>query len=1196
MPIRFTDYKSLRTANTTLNYGATTGTLTGWFRVNGSGIVQDRELVLWGHPIEQSIYAELTKTFNARFRMGSIASQSGVNSSNNATIVLSPDEDYFYSISFASGIHRYYVNANLVIQRNIVGGLGQVGVTSKPISIGLDSDLVVTSGVDVTLGEQTLWLDRALSQAEIKSLRDRVTTPFDYSPAQIAWYMSLDGPPGSAVVIGDSGITDRGYAGVNMATHFGAGLSVYQSGQLTYAPPARLRNAVLSPERDSIIVEIENLQGQDTFIKTLVSPLYYRKGGGAPQDLGLPMWGANQGRTTSTLPYMNWASYPLEETIPLGTQVYLSGTRGFYDTSVGEIEGFDSYAVDCKERSTLLPQMTAERKAMKAGHNVRPTESNQSVYPFKDLMKCTSNWGSIVTHDSRGFPISSPNTTINTYFRSPQDDVWDGRAQFDHPPSGVFTLKWGSSGGCLLDVTMSSNDGPGSTLTKIFENITGINKTRQYRIDFKQNQKNSTLLNLTASNKISGIFDFQYINVFPPGEDGSDLSNPFSSHFLRMTSGAKIFRFMEGFRTNSGSNVDLTDFSGTGDLSYNSEKYRTGGLLAAIGPGDAIDSGYYANRNIPFRIVFQAPHNIKHGQIIRTNSIGGPNGNARFPLLDGGEAAALSNSNDSICRVVDDYTITINTGRYDYQTGDPPNGAVSGWYYPGAGLASGANVYMSLRRGLPIEYCIDLCNYHKADLWLNVPHAATDECVSGMINLAINRLHASGELHVEYTNEIWNVGLAFLQGGYAESMGTTIPMIQAVTRTSAGSGYTSQPDVVISSMTGSGATASAVLSGGTVAAINIGSGGYGYLDATASIVGGGGVGASGTPLIGLSMLRYFAYRTNQIHEIGERLWTNAGRNPSKYWRTYGAQASFSGGETATCTTFCKNNGYALEEICTGPYFNNLNGNLTVGLVKETGLADVVEKLTLSQRMDISEMYIWKSGYEALWTLHRPFLDSNGFSGAKISLYEWGPQDGVPTFRTIANLTTTIVGGGGSGAVVVPYALADGRWGEVGEFDITASGAGYTSQPWFIAKGGLNPQGFAAAGASGYATIEGGRLKDAFVVSAGSGYYDERRLAHRSRQWARHRRMYNIMMYYYGLAESLGTYASCDYLVAYHIASSSAIDEGANWGSHYSYNMADTFGDGTDGYFDNSVEQYEDRRNLGSIKAKVMKDWFELSLE
>ena len=73
--------------------------------------------------------------------------------------------------------------------------------------------------------------------------------------------------------------------------------------------------------------------------------------------------------------------------------------------------------------------------------------------------------------------------------------------------------------------------------------------------------------------------------------------------------------------------------------------------------------------------------------------------------------------------------------------------------------------------------------------------------------------------------------------------------IDSITVTAGGSGYTSAPTVVING-DGTGATATASLSGDAVDSISIDTAGYGYSFATVTLSGGGGTGATATAELG----------------------------------------------------------------------------------------------------------------------------------------------------------------------------------------------------------------------------------------------------------------------------------------------------------------------------------------------------------
>lgn len=78
--------------------------------------------------------------------------------------------------------------------------------------------------------------------------------------------------------------------------------------------------------------------------------------------------------------------------------------------------------------------------------------------------------------------------------------------------------------------------------------------------------------------------------------------------------------------------------------------------------------------------------------------------------------------------------------------------------------------------------------------------------------------------------------------------------ISSLTRTAGGSGYTSAPTVTINDTAGTGATATATVSGGVVTGFTVTAGGSGYVAPSVVITGGGGTNATATASVGSDSL------------------------------------------------------------------------------------------------------------------------------------------------------------------------------------------------------------------------------------------------------------------------------------------------------------------------------------------------------
>ena len=66
-------------------------------------------------------------------------------------------------------------------------------------------------------------------------------------------------------------------------------------------------------------------------------------------------------------------------------------------------------------------------------------------------------------------------------------------------------------------------------------------------------------------------------------------------------------------------------------------------------------------------------------------------------------------------------------------------------------------------KGVPIEVMVALANTLKKDIWINIPHIATDDYISNYAQQIFNTLDPSIKVYLEYSNEVWNSGFAGYQ-------------------------------------------------------------------------------------------------------------------------------------------------------------------------------------------------------------------------------------------------------------------------------------------------------------------------------------------------------------------------------------------------------------------------------------------------
>lgn len=71
----------------------------------------------------------------------------------------------------------------------------------------------------------------------------------------------------------------------------------------------------------------------------------------------------------------------------------------------------------------------------------------------------------------------------------------------------------------------------------------------------------------------------------------------------------------------------------------------------------------------------------------------------------------------------------------------------------------------------PLSVMVSLCNAKGADMWINIPHQATDALVTAWATYIRDNL--SGKVNVEYSNEVWNTG-RFSQGAWLKGQAEAV--------------------------------------------------------------------------------------------------------------------------------------------------------------------------------------------------------------------------------------------------------------------------------------------------------------------------------------------------------------------------------------------------------------------------------------
>ncbi len=70
----------------------------------------------------------------------------------------------------------------------------------------------------------------------------------------------------------------------------------------------------------------------------------------------------------------------------------------------------------------------------------------------------------------------------------------------------------------------------------------------------------------------------------------------------------------------------------------------------------------------------------------------------------------------------------------------------------------GNQVFGSDPRGASVALAVDVCNAMDADIWLCVPHRASDALIRSMAEVVLARLEPGRRVYLEFSNEVWNWG------------------------------------------------------------------------------------------------------------------------------------------------------------------------------------------------------------------------------------------------------------------------------------------------------------------------------------------------------------------------------------------------------------------------------------------------------
>jgi hypothetical protein len=435
--------------------------------------------------------------------------------------------------------------------------------------------------------------------------------------------------------------------------------------------------------------------------------------------------------------------------------VVLSGTRGSLTTAAGPVEAF-SLTLTNRAGGTTLPALGTGPRTLRVGWNLTNCSPYEPVCLYSNLVKGMLNTFSGTatvnqTSDANGFPAGSEGL-VSAGLTDPYNPFDARRTPRDL--FGTYTLTWDGAG----NVTLVSADPDHVSVTEDVAQRVLTGTTGNRRVYAAANLAGSTLFSPpiaagfnTAAGGVSAV------TVRPP-DVPSGSTGKFRPRVLGWLNSAAVLRTMPMMSINSSNVVDFSDFAQTTWLTYQGVAANDG--MRTVTRVEAYTGGAYGRPNTNanglanfLKVTTSAAHGYKAGQSVE---LLGPGGTLTLTFSGGG-----SGNYSGVQATV--FPLDSTSFVWAYVLPSPVATLT------GAGMACHRQ---SLDRGMPPEDCIDLVNATPAaDLWMNVPHGATDGCVTALFNLAATRMSPGRKIYVELSNEHWNYAAGYNQNGYFATMG-----------------------------------------------------------------------------------------------------------------------------------------------------------------------------------------------------------------------------------------------------------------------------------------------------------------------------------------------------------------------------------------------------------------------------------------
>lgn len=454
--------------------------------------------------------------------------------------------------------------------------------------------------------------------------------------------------------------------------------------------------------------------------------------------------------------------------------VTFSASAGWATCTTGSAGAETNTAVTNRvgQTTSLLPPFSATSKTMKVGYHVHLPDYSSSGNIYRNRRKSSGLWSQQTSKDISQQVDTNGNLTAlgytkksdGTYDCSPAlmlvaQRQTDGAQPIGMPmiKPGIWTIYY-SYGGGTGSMALTTRDNQIS-ITQVAPPTKGIdNKWMvQYNVQWNNSLQASPDIQLIWTGTTPADIPGPDFELYEPDVPRETPDNKFQPVLINALWGAGAISFTDAFITYGCPYINRSDYNDPNvvRIGYANANKRIGGEIISIEPASGADSPYYTGLSAGIvKIRFKNHHGLSSGQFLQFSGIT----HTLFSFTNGAKTGISS----SLIFVLDPTTVIACV----YHPSLPGLGTITQIYQsPGAGAWQG---WVEMGAGIPLEDAIQLCNIIGANFWFNVPHAATDNCVSALASDIARLLKPGLKVILEYSNECWVSG--FPQHAYCVSM------------------------------------------------------------------------------------------------------------------------------------------------------------------------------------------------------------------------------------------------------------------------------------------------------------------------------------------------------------------------------------------------------------------------------------------